>query len=154
MDHISNKTVVSLLMVALVVTIIGTIINVSKVTSPQGYSILGAAVTQTNTLGLNQEDFTSNNLNKDQINRIVIILKNSAESSRRATVVGTLLSEEEEGLVSAASIAKTILSKKTAQAELLLNLEGIEIGEYHLQLDTYFDGKLESTKKIKVQVIE
>ncbi len=153
MDHISNKTVVSLLMVALVVTVIGTIINVSKVTSPQGYSILGAAVTQTNTLGLNQEDFTSNNLNKDQINRIVIILKNSAESSRRATVVGTLLSEE-EGLVSAASIAKTVLSKKTAQAELLLNLEGIEIGEYHLQLDTYFDGKLESTKKIKVQVIE
>jgi len=153
MDHISNKTIVSLLMVALVVTVIGTIINVSKVSSPQGYSIVGAAVAKTATLGTEQAQFNYNNLNKDEINRVAVILKNSAETTRRATVVGTLI-KSEEPLMSTASISKVLLPGKTAQAELFLNLKGIEVGEYQLHLETYYDGKLELSKDLTVQVIE
>ena len=153
MDHISNKTIVSLLMVALVVTVLGTIINVSKLSGPQGYSIVGAAIASTPVLGTDQNQLNYNNLNKDEINRIAVILKNNADTERRATVVGTLFSGE-EALLSTASIAKIIPAGKTAQAELFLNLNGIEIGEYQLQLETYYDGKLVLTKKLTIQIIE
>jgi len=153
MDHISNKTVVSLLMVALVVTVIGTIINVNKLSSPQGYSIVGAAVAKNPAIGSEQDALSYSTLEANEINRVAVILKNNANLTRRATVVGTLY-QGEEALVSSASIARTILSGKTSQAELLLNLDGIEIGDYQLKLETYYDGKLELTKTLNVQVIE
>jgi hypothetical protein len=153
MDHISNKTVVSLLLVALVVTVIGTVINVNKLTTPQGYSIVGAAVAKNAAIGSEQDVLNYNTLNANEINRVAVILKNTANTTRRATVVGTLYFGE-EALLSSASLAKTILPGKTSQSELLLNLKGIGVGEYQLRLETYYDGKLELSKSITIQVIE
>ncbi|MEK6938232.1 MAG: hypothetical protein AABX04_04270 [Nanoarchaeota archaeon] len=154
MDQVSNKTIVSLLLVALVVTVIGTVMSVSKITSPEGSALVGAAVVaKTPTINLDQSTINYNTLKKEPINKIVVLLKNQDEISKRATVVATLISKE-EALLSTASIAKIIPAGETEQTELNLDLREVELGEYTLQLDTYYDGKLALTKQLSIVIIE
>ncbi|MFH0701329.1 MAG: hypothetical protein V2A62_02745, partial [Candidatus Woesearchaeota archaeon] len=95
MDQVSNKTIVSLLLVALVVTVIGTVMSVSKITSPEGSALVGAAVVaKTPTINLDQSTINYNTLKQEPINKIVVLLKNQDEISKRATVVATLISKE------------------------------------------------------------
>ncbi|MFH0700908.1 MAG: hypothetical protein V2A62_00560, partial [Candidatus Woesearchaeota archaeon] len=75
------------------------------------------------------------------------------ENPKRATVVATLLLGE-EALLSTASIAKIIPVGETEQTELNLDLREVELGEYTLQLDTYYDGKLALIKQLSIVVIE
>jgi|GEM_PF-3110171 len=152
MDQLSNKKIVSLLLVALVVTVVGTLISVNQINGEDFGVLSGAAVTNTITPTLNQE-LSKNILHQKAPNKLIVLIKNEQPQEQEVVVKAQLFSEE--GFILATESEPLQLApRKTDQAELKLDLRNVELGEYILKLQTYYNQQETQQKEIKVYLIK
>ncbi|MFA6461107.1 MAG: hypothetical protein WCV90_02485 [Candidatus Woesearchaeota archaeon] len=152
MDQLSNKNLISLLLVALVVTVIGTLISVNQLSGTNFGTFTGAAVTNTITPTEDQE-LSSNVLHQKAPNQLVVLVKNDFLEQQDVQVIAQLFSGEEI-IISVESDTLRLDPGRTDQLELKLDLREAELGEYTLKLYTYYNQVELQQKEMKVYLIK
>ncbi len=149
MKKVSNKTIAGFLVVAMVLVVGGTIVNLNRF---GGFnSILGGAATagaETSGFGI------PTTLAAGEVGRIVAVVENNLDSGREYYVQALLLSTEGEVVANAESEAAIIPAGAKSEIKMYLDLEDAAPGEYQLELTVYREGEFLKFRQVDVFVVK